>query len=77
MYWIKSLIALLSPLLFTQCVPRIEIATPTAPITININVKIEHDILIKADPQSEALLNRDRAASETSAGAGQQTVRQP
>lgn len=75
MHWIKSLIALLSPLLFTQCVPRIEIATPTAPITINIKVKIEHDILIKADPQSEALLNRDRAASETSAGSGVGTRR--
>lgn len=64
MHWNKSLIALLSPLLVTQCVPRIEIATPTAPITINMNVKIEHDIHILADPQSEALLNRDQAARE-------------
>ncbi|MBT9433202.1 YnbE family lipoprotein [Candidatus Sodalis endolongispinus] len=68
MHWNKSLMALLSPLLLTQCVPRIEIATPTTPITINMNVKIDHDIHIKADPQSEALLNRERASQAPSTG---------
>ncbi|MEA9389369.1 YnbE family lipoprotein [Acerihabitans sp. TG2] len=38
------------------CVPRIELAMPKEPITINMNVKIEHEITIKADPQSAALL---------------------
>lgn len=68
MHWNKSLMALVSPLLLTQCVPRIEIATPTTPITINMNVKIDHDIHIKADPQSEALLNRERANQAPSTG---------
>ncbi|MCC3720447.1 YnbE family lipoprotein [Rouxiella badensis] len=43
-------------LLLNGCVPRIEIATPTAPITINMNVKIEHEIHIKVDKDVEDLL---------------------
>lgn len=46
------------------CVPRIEISTPTAPITINMNVKIEHEITIKADKQSQALLQPTGAAAK-------------
>ncbi|WP_413738827.1 YnbE family lipoprotein [Sodalis sp. RH21] len=40
----------------SACVPRIELAMPKEPITINMNVKIEHEITIKADKQSTALL---------------------
>lgn len=38
------------------CVPRIEVAAPKEPITINMNVKIEHEIFIKADKDVEKLL---------------------
>lgn len=42
------------------CVPRIEVAAPEEPITINMNVKIEHEIHIKVDKDVEALLkNQD------------------
>lgn len=40
------------------CTPRIEVAAPKEPITINMNVKIEHDINIKADKEVEALLEK-------------------
>lgn len=43
-------------LLLTGCVPRIEVAAPKEPITINMNVKIEHEIHIKVDKDVEALL---------------------
>lgn len=46
-------------LLLEGCVPRIEIATPTAPITINMNVKIEHEIHIKVDKDVENLLKNN------------------
>ena len=36
--------------------PRIEVAAPKEPITINMNVKIEHEIHIKVDKDVEALL---------------------
>jgi len=38
------------------CTPRIEVAAPKEPITINMNVKIEHEILIKMDKDVETLL---------------------
>ncbi|MDR7342531.1 MAG: YnbE family lipoprotein [Pantoea sp.] len=38
------------------CVPRIEVTAPKEPITINMNVKIEHEIHIKVDKDVEALL---------------------
>lgn len=38
------------------CVPRIEVAAPKEPITINMNVKIEHEIYIKVDKDVETLL---------------------
>lgn len=50
-----SLLAV-STLTLSGCVPRIEVAAPKEPITINMNVKIEHEILIKADKDVEALL---------------------
>ncbi len=42
--------------LLSGCVPRIEVAAPKEPITINMNVKIEHEIHIKADKDVEDLL---------------------
>lgn len=42
--------------LLSGCVPRIEVAAPKEPITINMNVKIEHEIRIKADKDVEDLL---------------------
>ena len=42
--------------LLSGCTPRIEVAAPKEPITINMNVKIEHEIHIKVDKDVEALL---------------------
>ncbi|HEY1845226.1 MAG TPA: YnbE family lipoprotein [Buttiauxella sp.] len=43
-------------MLLAGCVPRIEVAAPKEPITINMNVKIEHEIHIKVDKDVESLL---------------------
>ncbi|MEW7315085.1 YnbE family lipoprotein [Buttiauxella gaviniae] len=40
----------------TGCTPRIEVAAPKDPITINMNVKIEHEIHIKVDKDVETLI---------------------
>lgn len=42
--------------MLTGCTPRIEVAAPKEPITINMNVKIEHEIHIKVDKDVENLL---------------------
>ena len=41
------LAALTSSFMLVGCTPRIEVAAPKEPITINMNVKIEHEIIIK------------------------------
>ncbi|QTF10779.1 YnbE family lipoprotein [Brenneria izadpanahii] len=52
-------------LLLSGCIPRIEVAAPKEPITINMNVKIEHEIYIKADKEAAQLLEKsDNAVAE-------------
>ncbi|HAG8887061.1 TPA: YnbE family lipoprotein [Escherichia coli] len=50
------LAALTSSFMLVGCTSRIEVAAPKEPITINMNVKIEHEIIIKADKDVEELL---------------------
>ncbi|KEA50963.1 MULTISPECIES: YnbE family lipoprotein [Mangrovibacter] len=50
-FWLPVLAVMLA-----GCTPRIELAAPEAPITINMNVKIEHEIHIKVDKDVETLL---------------------
>ncbi|EBR3161727.1 YnbE family lipoprotein [Salmonella enterica] len=55
----KMIIAMLSvfaSFMVVSCTPRIEVAAPEQPITINMNVKIEHEIHIKVDKGVEELL---------------------
>lgn len=56
--------------LLAGCIPRIEVAAPKEPITINMNVKIEHEIHIKADKEAAQLL--DKSATKKSAPTGAQ-----
>jgi len=55
----KSVSAIMLIIGLSGCTPRIEVAAPKEPITINMNVKIEHDIHIKADKEIETLLHTD------------------
>ena len=48
--------AALAVVMLNGCVPRIELSAPKEPITINMNVKIEHEIHIKVDKDVENLL---------------------
>ncbi|WP_067863547.1 YnbE family lipoprotein [Neptuniibacter marinus] len=41
------------------CSPRVEVAVPSEPITINLNVKIEHEILVKVDREIDDLLSEN------------------
>ncbi len=54
----KFLPVIMMTMTLAACTPRIEVAAPKEPITINMNVKIEHDINIKADKEVEALLEK-------------------
>jgi hypothetical protein len=48
--WIASLAA---------CSPKVQVEAPKEPITINLNVKIEHEIRVKVDEDLETLFDED------------------
>ena len=41
------------------CTPRVEVAAPEKPITINLNVKIDHEIRLKVDKELDNVLSND------------------
>jgi hypothetical protein len=57
--WCLLLTAVLGVAALSGCSPRIEVAIPNEPITINLNVKIEHEILIKVDKEIDELFDEN------------------
>lgn len=41
----------------TACTPSVQVALPDKPININLNVKIQHEILIKIDKQLDNMFS--------------------
>lgn len=39
------------------CTPRVEVTAPDKPITINLNVKIDHEIRVKVDKDLDEVLS--------------------
>lgn len=57
---IKRSLLISACLLFaTACTPTVQVAPPSEPITINLNVKIEHEIRIKVEKELEDLFSED------------------
>jgi hypothetical protein len=54
-------ISILSAFFFAiaACTPRVELAMPEEPITINLNVKIDHEIRVKIDKELDELFTED------------------
>lgn len=44
-------------ILTAGCTPRVEVAAPDKPITINLNVKIDHEIRVKVDKELDQVLS--------------------
>lgn len=44
---------------FAGCTPRVEVAAPDKPITINLNVKIDHEIRVKVDKELDQILSQN------------------
>jgi YnbE-like lipoprotein len=44
-------------LVFSGCTPRVEVEAPDKPITINLNVKIDHEIRVKVDKELDQVLS--------------------
>ena len=43
--------------LITGCTPKVQIEAPEKPITINLNVKIEHEIRVKVDKDLDEMFS--------------------
>lgn len=39
------------------CTPTVQMAAPKEPITVNLNVKIQHDVYVNVDRDVEELFN--------------------
>ena len=47
-------------ILLSGCTPTVKVQAPDKPITINLNVKIEHEIHVKVDKDLEELMNKEK-----------------
>lgn len=54
-----SSVVILSAILLGACTPTVQVALPNEPITINLNVKIEHEIRVKVDRELEDVFARN------------------
>jgi hypothetical protein len=51
---------LLAALLLAACTPTVRVEAPSEPITINLNVKIEHEIRVRVEKDLEDLFEEDK-----------------
>ncbi|WP_373687358.1 YnbE family lipoprotein [Zooshikella harenae] len=58
--WMLSVtVASLLATFLVGCTPRVEVAVPEKPITINLNVKVEHEIKVKIDKELDEIFSED------------------
>jgi hypothetical protein len=55
----KVLTAICAAALLAGCTPTVRVAPPEEPITINMNIKIEHEIRVKVEKELEDLFDED------------------
>ncbi|CAN7765015.1 MULTISPECIES: YnbE family lipoprotein [Cupriavidus] len=53
-------VLLVALLPLAACTPRIALEAPKDPITINLNVKIDHEIRLKVEKDVDKLISEDR-----------------
>lgn len=42
-----------------SCTPTVQVAVPNEPITINLNVRIEHEIRVKVEQELDGIFSAD------------------
>lgn len=50
---------LIALLLVTACTPTVQVAMPQEPITINLNVRIEHEIRVRVERELDDIFSED------------------
>ncbi|NQY34987.1 MAG: YnbE family lipoprotein [Alteromonadaceae bacterium] len=54
---LSAMLTLIILALLPGCAPTIKVVAPDKPITINLNVKIEHEIRVKIDKELDEITN--------------------
>ena len=49
----------MTTLLIAACTPTIQVAVPNEPITINLNVRIEHEIRVQVEEELDGIFSED------------------
>ncbi|SDU31093.1 YnbE family lipoprotein [Halopseudomonas salegens] len=57
MPWRRLAVLMTSLWLLAACTPTVQLAAPSEPININLNVKIQHEILVKIDRELDSLFS--------------------
>ena len=55
----KQLLILTMGTFLMSCAPTVKVEAPDKPITINLNVKIEHEIRVKVDKELDDVFSDD------------------
>ena len=55
--WVLALLLSVSVWMLGGCTPRVEVVPSDKPITINLNVKIDHEIRIKIEKELQEVLS--------------------
>ena len=55
----NCLLILLCIFFFSGCAPTVKVAAPDQPITINLNVKIEHQIKVQVEKDLDDVLSKE------------------
>jgi len=52
-----TLLVLFQTITLLSCTPRVEVTAPEKPITINLNIKIDHEIRVKVEKDLETVFS--------------------
>ena len=53
------ILLMLAALFLAACTPTVQVAVPNEPITINLNVRIEHEIRVKVERELDDIFSDD------------------
>ncbi len=56
---LRAAAALLALAALLACTPKVAVEAPKEPITINMNIKIEHEIRVKVDKDLDHLFDKN------------------
>ena len=55
--WVLTLLIASGSWAMEGCTPRVEVVPPDKPITINLNVKIDHEIRVRIEKELQEVLS--------------------